>query len=227
MDKLNAFQQDVVSECYRKKFGVLSAKIGSGKSLMALVLSQRLTDGPILIVCSKSILPGWEDEIKKHYGDTLAYKVVTIDNVMDFKLRTKYRVYLTTVDTLVKCYKENQIDKQYIQQKFVTHHRHLGAYIHYYITPDEVYLNHSKGTGLFYSVVWGCLVVDEAQLYTNCNTQRCQSLGALLAKHRWLLSGTMFDEPQPERVLGYHMLLNAPNKPRSLPDTKNLLKSDQ
>jgi len=67
--------------------------------------------------------------------------------------------------------------------------------------------------------------VDEVQLYTNIETDRCQSLAALYAKHRWLLSGTLFDEPKVERIMGYYMILNAPFIPRNLPELKTLITS--
>jgi SNF2 family DNA or RNA helicase len=124
------------------------------------------------------------------------------------------------VDVIAKYYKDNSIDKDYIKQRLPDR---FGNYINYYEAPEKPYLNHIKGGGLFYSIEWGCLIIDEAQAYTNIETLRCQCLGSLYAKYRWLLSGTLFDEPKTQRILGYHVLLNVPDVPRNMPDTNKLL----
>lgn len=227
---LNDFQKAVVKECLERKFGSLSTALGSGKTLMALVLSlqlTQLTQDPILFIMSKSLLKSWEYEIKKFFGDQLKYKVIHSEymDCSQFKLRTKYPLYLTTVDCIAKAYKQNNINLNFIDQRFIAHARQLGHYENFYIAPKEPYLRHIKGMGVFYSVKWGAVMVDEAQNFTNITTIKCQGIGALAASHRWLLSGTIFSEPKPERILGYHMMLHAP-EPNSLPDTITLLKSN-
>ncbi|HSW76719.1 MAG TPA: DEAD/DEAH box helicase [Candidatus Saccharimonadales bacterium] len=226
--QLNQFQKEVLDECYQKKSAALSCPLGSGKTLISLVLSLRLTQGPILIVVSKSLITNWEDEIKKFFGDKLSYKVIhpSVTDISQWQLKKSRQIYLTTIDVLAKAYKDCMIDKQFIEQKFVQTHGRLGNYVNYYKVPHAPYLTHAIGIGLMYSIKWGCLIVDEAQMYTNIATQCCQALGAVYAKHRWLLSGTLFDEPKAERILGYHIILNVPTKPRNLPDTKKLIKSD-
>lgn len=98
--------------------------------------------------------------------------------------------------------------------------------INEYVKPTEPFLKHSCGGGYFFSITWGCFIVDEVQKYTNISTRFCQSLGAICSTHRWLLSGTMFDEPKVDRILGYYIILNDLSKPRNLPDMAQLLYSD-
>lgn len=231
-EQLNDFQKDVVDECLDKQSFVLALRLGQGKTVCSLTLALKLValhtlDTPILVVMSKSLLGTWVDEIKKFFGHLLKYKIIHQEHmdVSQWKIKKKYHIYLTTSDTVAKAYKENHIDKEFIEQKFVAHSRALGHYVNYYKVSDMPYIKHSKGNGLFFSVKWSCLIVDEAQLYTNINTIKCQGISSVVTHHRWLLSGTMFDEPKVERILGYHMLLHAPNKPRSIPDTQELLKS--
>ena len=110
------------------------------------------------------------------------------------------------------------MDKKFVNQKFAR-----GVYTNEYIKPTTPFLNHVLGGGFFYSIKWGSLIIDEVQKYTNIETIWCQSLGAVCSDYRWLLSGTMFDEPTVNRILGYHVILNADDKPRNAPDTQKLI----
>jgi SNF2 family DNA or RNA helicase len=49
--------------------------LGAGKTLMALTLIRRL-GGPVLVVCPKAVIPTWQREAERHYGD--AIEVVTL-----------------------------------------------------------------------------------------------------------------------------------------------------
>lgn len=225
--QLNSFQKPILQECMDKKSGALSLPLGCGKTLTSLVLSFYLTQNnlkPILVVCSKTLIPSWEQEIKKFFGKKVKYRVIHPEtyNISEWKIKKEVQIYITTADTVAKVYKNQFISKLFISQTKLNR----GVFVNDYNIPHKPYLNHDIGPGLFYSTDWGCLIIDEAQLYTNIKTNKCQALSALYSKRRWLLSGTLFDEPQAERILGYHILLNAPNQPRNLPDTKKLLKSN-
>lgn len=224
---LNNFQKDILKECCGKHSQSLVIPMGCGKTLISIVLSLFLTIEnllPTLIVVSKSLISNWEAEIHKFFGNHLKYTVLhqtTDKNFKKWKLNPNLQIILTTVDVIAKFYRENHIDKQFVTQVY-TNRR---IYINNYNKVTKPYLNHSVGGGVLFSITWGCLIVDEAQNYTNIDTQRCQSLGAIYTNHRWLLSGTLFNEPKSSRILGYHILLDAPNKPRNLPDTEILIKS--
>lgn len=224
-DQLNDFQKPIIKECIDKKFVGLSLPLGSGKTIISIILGLYLSmyeKNPLLIVVSKSLISSWEDEIKKFYQKKLKYRVIHPDNynIDKWKIKSSTKIILTTIDVLTKYYKDNSIDKDYITQRIPNR---FGNYINYYEPTTQPFLNHVIGGGLFYSLEWPCLIVDEAQTYTDIETQRCQSLGALHCKYRWLLSGSLFDEPKAERILGYHVMLNVPDVPRNLPDTKKLI----
>lgn len=225
--QLNTFQQDVFHEAIQKKSGVLAICLGGGKTILSLVLAFYFTQNnqlPILIVCSKSLITNWIEEIEKFYAKKIKYKVIhpTFCDVSQFKIKSKYHLYLTTADVLAKAYRDHFITNSFVNQTYINR----GVFINNYNVPHRPYLSHSIAYGVLYSIKWGCLIVDEAQLYTNIKTFKCQSLGALCVKKRWLLSGTLFDEPKAAKILGYHIILNAPHKPRNLPDTKKLLKNE-
>src|SRR3990167_7383692 len=215
--QLNELQKPVFYECIEKQSGGLSMVIGAGKTITALVTGLCLCmphKSPMLVVMSKTLIPNWEIEIKKFFNDTLKYKIINQDNVGKFKVTDKYQLYLTTVDCLSIQYRDYHISAEFIEQRFMNIKG--GLYINHYRVPKNPYLNHVRCGGLFYSIKCGCVIIDEVQIYTNITTFRCQSLGALCARYRWLLSGTMFDEPKDERLLGFMIILNVKDQPRNL-----------
>jgi SNF2 family DNA or RNA helicase len=225
--KLNDYQKDIFLDCIDKSSGGLSLPLGSGKTIISLVLSLYFTrnnNSLILVVASKSLIANWELEIKKFFGNNLKYEVVhqTIlkNNINLWKIEPDTNLVLTTIDVLSKFYKEHNVDKKFVVRNYMVNN---AMYINEYKKPDVPFLNHVIGGGIFFTKKWGCLIVDEVQKYTNIDTLWCQSLGSLCSDHRWLLSGTMFDEPKINRILGYHIILNAEGKPRDLPKTKELI----
>lgn len=246
---LTHFQVEVISECIQKGTGGLSLPMGSGKTLVSIITALHLINntvnatqnkgpnlaGPcladttvkpneaMLVVVAKSLIASWEVEIHKFFEDTLPYEVFHTDNLksrMDrWQPNPQTKLVLTTPEVISKYYKEYEISKHFVSQFNIN----PLTVVNQYNRPTKPFLNHLAGGGLLYSVKWGCLIVDEAQKYTNVGTDRCQGLGAICANYRWVLSGTLFDEPKAERVLGYHLILDM--TPRTLPDTAKLLTS--
>ena len=162
-DQLNDFQKPIVQECDEKQSGGLSLVVGSGKTIVSLVLAlyQNMeNEQPILVIVSKSLMDTWETEIEKFYGTQLTYKVIhpSVTDIGKWKIKTP--IILTTVDVLAKYYKENSIDKLFIKQVFPPR---FGNYVNHYNNIKEPYLNHVIGGGLFYSIQWGTIIIDEAQ----------------------------------------------------------------
>jgi len=236
---LTHFQVEVIAECIQKGTGGLSLPMGSGKTLVSIVAALNLINNfnnlstsnsdpntpnnTILVVVAKSLIANWEVEIHKFFEDTLPYEIFHTDNLKSrmgrWVLSPETKLVLTTPEVLAKYYKEYEIAKVFISQFNIN----PLTVVNQYNRPTRPFLSHLSGGGLLYSVRWGCLIVDEAQKFTNFNTDRCQGLGAICAQHRWALSGTLFDEPKAERVLGYHLILDM--VPRTLPDTTKLITS--
>lgn len=220
---LNDFQRDIFKECMSRNSGGLSLPMGSGKTLIAIVLSLYKvwdTRKPILIVCAKSLVASWISEISKFFGDELKYEVIhksSMGTRLDtwHTTRDKY-IYLTTPDNLAIFYRDNNIENVFIG---TGHRRNVISYS----SPTAPLLEEQTGSGAFYSQEWGIIVIDEAQKYTNINTQKCRALCSLYSKNRWVLSGTMFDEPKPERILGYYMLINDTGVEHNIPAVKSLI----
>jgi len=220
MDKLNSFQQSVLQECLLKKNGGMSLPMGSGKTLLSIVLGlTQSPDDPILVVVAKTLVENWKFEIAKFFGTTLPYQVLHSDYEKDmdaWKLDPSTRLVITTSDVISKVYKCKNIETKFVILDIVNQGRFNQHSIVRYRVPNTPFAA-ADGQGLLFSRVWGSLIIDEIQKFTKVSSMRCRGLAAICAKHRWGLSGTMFDEPSVERLLGYHLIINSPTFPRTLP----------
>nr|QBK87448.1 MAG: DEAD/SNF2-like helicase [Marseillevirus LCMAC201] len=222
---LNDFQIGILDDCLNKGSGGMSCPMGSGKTLVAILLSLQQTEDIILIVVAKNLIASWEFEIQKFFGHTLKYEVLHPDSLkkklMYWSPKKTTRIVLTTPDIVSKHYKENSVSQSFI--RYVPHPENPFVVTKYYNQPTKPFLNHTRGGGYIFSKRWGCLIVDEMQCYTNINSYRCQGLAAVCSKYRWALSGTLFNEPKVERILGYYLILDIPDTPRNLPEMSRLL----
>jgi SNF2 family DNA or RNA helicase len=219
---LNKYQKEVFSECIQKGSGGLSLPMGFGKTRLSLViaLKQIGSNGIGLVVVSKSLLESWKTEIKKCFGESLKYQVLhrdVVKNMDKWNIETGTRIILTTIDVVSGLYKNKKLERSLIRYDEVDHG---GGLIHreiFYNQVKEPMCKSTIGAELIYSSVLDCLIVDEVQKFTNVSSDRCRGLVSLFSKNRWVLSGTMFDEPKIERILGYYLIINDISFPRNLP----------
>jgi SNF2 family DNA or RNA helicase len=201
---------------------------GKEKTLTLKMKVEKEVIDPILIVCGKSLIASWETEIKKFFEDQLVYDVVHKGKmgkkIFKWKLRDRkendVQIILTTADNLAIFYKENEIKNQYIKRTTINHGMTV---INHYQASKQTLGKHKYGGGAFYANTFSILIIDEGQKYTNMETDRCQSLCSIHAKHRWVLSGTLFDEPVTRRILGYHMMIGYTDVPDNIPDMEKLV----
>ena len=229
ISKLNDFQKNVLKECMIKGSGGLSLALGSGKTITSIVLGLRLTVNtkPILVVVSKTLVESWVFEINKFFGDSLKYVILhnTYGKVSDFELTDDIKLIITTPELISKYYKDDNISDKFIRKEIVNAGRFNQHTINIYNKPESPFSSIKTGGTILFSIKWGCLIVDEVQKYTRITTQRSQGLAAICAQHRWVLSGTMFSEPTTERILGYHLIIDHPTFPRTMPAAEQYIKS--
>lgn len=224
-DHLTPFQRTIFDECIAKKSGGLSLPMGSGKTLLSLVLALHEASDPnalSLVIVAKNLIPSWELEIRKFFGDTLMYDVLHRSRLGDdydtWRPKPGTKLIIATPQTVARAYKAYVVNERLISYHEVRH-EFPRIVLKYFNNPKAPFLKHNMGTGVLFSRTWHTLIVDEIQQYTNIETQVCQGLVSVYATRRWLMSGTVFNEPKPERVLGYYAILDWPNTPRNLPDT--------
>ena len=229
--QLTDIQLDVLNDCLNKKSGGLSLPMGFGKSIISLVLSLEQTkdiNRPILIVMSKTLIESWLHEIKKFFDDKLKYIVFHpeyLKKINQFTMKDDIKVFLTTPDVISKYYKQENISDLFIRQRIENEGLFGQHFVNEYNRPSITFSSINTGGAILYSTEWGCLIVDEVQNFTKITTVKCQGIASLFAYNRWALSGTIFNEPVLERILGYYLIIDDEKFPRSLPDAKKYLSS--
>jgi len=173
---------------------------------------------PILIIMTKTLLLPWAEEIKKFYQNTLKFQIYYKDTP-NFVLDEDTVIILTTPQVLIKYYKLYDLSSKIIHRQTTG----LIKKIEYITNDDEPLLAETESFNL-YSIKWSCLIIDEIQKFTNIQTKACQSIIAISSHHKFGLSGTMFDEPKPERILGYYKMLSLPFECMTVADTRRFLK---
>ena len=229
---LSPFQTDILEECLKKESGGLSLVMGSGKTLISLILGleqiKNSVDDTILIIVSKTLLESWVFEIKKFFKDNLKFEILHPSYNKKINLYKKNKdtcIILTTIDVVTKYYKQENISNKFITQQIINEGRFNQHIINFYNNTEIPYSNNDIGGAILYSTNWGCMIVDEVQNYTKIDTDKCKSLGSICAKNRWVLSGTMFNEPTSQRLLGYNIIIDNKKFPRTLPATELYIKS--
>lgn len=205
---LNEEQKAVIRECKILGSGSMCVPLGFGKTYTSLALAihlrKKIEDKPpILIVVPKTLLEQWMSEIKKFYGERSENFVAILHNEYvkydDFEVKNRTAIVLTTPETVLKAYKVFNIEDMFISQ------RDAFAQIEY-DTSNKPYFKEKTGLGIFFSIKWSCIVIDEADSCLNVTTKRCKSLASLSAYHRWLLSGTLISEPKKQILYGYYLI---------------------
>ena len=228
---LNEFQMDIFIQSIEKKSGGLSLTMGSGKTLISIVTAleqTKVNNKPILVIASKTLLETWVQEINKFFGNKLKYVVFHseyIKNINSFELKDDIKIVITTPEVISKYYKQEGINDKFIRQVTVNEGRFNQHVINVYNRPEKPYSVIKIGGAIIYSNVWGSLIVDEVQNFTKIKTIKCQSISSICSIHRWALSGTIFNEPTTERILGYHLIIDDKDFPRTLPETEKIIKN--
>jgi len=229
---LNPTQQGLVSDAIEMTQNpqfrglLFHLPMGSGKTRTGLITGLNLYD-QFLVICSKTLIPNWIDELNKVFGhQQFQYEVVHRDylgsGLDTWTPSPRSRIIFTTPETVLKSYKENGIEDHFVDVQV------NPKKTYYYSLPQErPFITRTldiSGPGLLHSIAWKGIFVDECQNFTNALTSTCRAVASLYTPHRWLLSGTPLQEPKSERLLGFFLLLNYP-KPNSLPEMNYWLKS--
>jgi len=182
---------------------------------------------PLLVVASKTLVGSWEVEIAKFFGTSLKYQIIN-DDPKNFTLEPDTLVVIVTPETASKFYKDNMISEKFItKDKYIDPNVRFPLIKNVYGTPKVPYLRTAIGGSIIYQRNWACLIIDEGHRYTNVTTARCQALGAICSRYRWILSGTMFDEPKVEKILGYYVILHWTRFPRDIPEATKFIRSPE
>ena len=230
MALLTRLQNGVVQECIRKKRGCICVPMGCGKTLIGLTLIDHMLPLTSLIICSKTLVESWINEIHKFFDDRLQYVVYHGDymsksEMLDFKPSNNHNIVITTPETVSRISKELRI-----RDSFVTKRTKQCQMVCHYNIPKKPLLDkflYVDVPGAFlYTQRWSTLLIDEMQNYTNVDSEVCISLSAIYATHRWGLSGTPVDNPKINIIMGVHYIVGDDTFPKCKQDAEKYVRTD-
>lgn len=212
--KLKPTQLDVINEILNRDFkkGSLSLPLGFGKTIISLCLAL-MTEGPVIGVVSLTLLSSWCEQIKKFFGDDFKYEVLYkshVKNIKKWTIKDDTKLVLTTPEVIKAQFKELNLNDSFAIT--ITPPNFGPQYVEY-VLPTKPMSKVKVGPASIYSINWGMIFIDEGQNYNNITSEKCRSISCLYAKKRYILSGTPFNEPKPERFLGYFVILHLPITP--------------
>jgi len=223
MELLNDVQRGLVESMIEKvemanfRGCLMYLPMGSGKTRVSLISGLNMYGleegrGPMLVVCSKTLIGNWIDEIRKLFGSSLQYEVLHRDylgsRIDNWVPHSGTRLVLTTSEVVMKSYKLNGLEGLYVSEEG----RGFGkAHCYHLPMTGPLVRGDVVGVSVIHNKRWDGMYVDECQNYTNIRTQTCRALSSVYRRHSWLLSGTPLQEPKSERLLGFFQLLNYPS----------------
>lgn len=228
LHELHPYQYNIVCEARQLQKGALCLPMGSGKTMLSLLIcSIDCHDAPFLVVCAKSLLASWETELAKFFGPDSAapltyrkwLKACDVGPVPP-----GVNLILTTPDVVGIVYKKLNIERLFVEtvrlQINDTNLKNDNLLYHRLNRPILDDDGNRDPMSELYRREWAAAVVDEAHMYMNIRTRCCRSLACLWSTRTWLLSGTLFDEPHATKVMGFLYLLHVPDAPQTLADVK-------
>ncbi|KAF2265794.1 hypothetical protein CC78DRAFT_514734 [Lojkania enalia] len=165
--------------------GLMADQMGLGKTLMMLanIVNGRppksVTVRTTLIVASPGLLSQWKQEIETHTNANLSVMRYGPGNRLDcshkFEIFKHFDIILTTYSEIMRSYPKNEppITMQTAEQKLAWWK-----------------VEWQKKRGVLHRMVWHRIVLDEAQMIKNHSSRTSIACRALMAIHRWALSGT-------------------------------------
>lgn len=225
---LNESQKQIIYECKRRKLTNcgLSLPLGYGKTRIGICLGLEMSQQPILVVVSKTLLVGWINEIENAFGKEFPYEILHKDFCKDFenwKIKKETRLVIVTCDTIVSAYKNFHIENLILN--YIQPNEFAPVVLEYIYPKTPLFDGDIPNIGALYSIHWGTMIVDEIQKYTEITTKKCRALISIASHHRFAMSGTMFDEPKITRFFGFSSILHLA-VPQTLPDFTTFVRSE-
>lgn len=182
--------------------GIVSLKMGLGKTLVALVhiLSRPKGEFPSLVIASKTVMHEWKSQgIEKFFGKQVKVLYLHKDFIpkssfdsLKRKDIMKYDLVISTYDVCVQaCKNKNYVEEclEYGDEHTLMNGKVVGVHCR---TRSQADLPNEKGAGLLYGTPWDLVICDESQRYANPKTKIFRCIMALYGKNKWCLTGTIF-----------------------------------
>jgi len=105
--QIKAIEEIEKWEKIRLKGGILGFKMGLGKTITTLAYIEKKCKKRVLIICDKSNLPNWINQIEEHYGGIFNYLVLHKDYIDIKKVKINKGIILTTYEFIASSKKNN------------------------------------------------------------------------------------------------------------------------
>lgn len=207
----------IASESYDPTEMLISA--GLSKNVINIIKRYENCDFhtmPNLVVCPKSIIYEWKNDIEKFFGDTLPYFVFTKQSLgkkfddVTFKELRKYKIILTTYETVMNIVKKcKTADRQFILDDG---QRKIG--IKNARKPNMENIYDVSGGSLLVKTSWNWVVADESHRFANPKSATFYAMMCLYGDKKLCLSGTPLRNFQSDlysqfRFCGFDMYMYA------------------
>ena len=208
---------------YGIRGGIISLKMGLGKSLTALahILTTSRGEFPSLIVGSKTVVNEWKTQgVEKFFGTNVSALYVHKDYIdkniekLTREIIKKYDVVITTYDVLKSVCRKYAYHEE-CQEMGDEHTLMKGKVVTIHPrTRRQADQPHLVGPRVLYGTPWRAVICDESQVFANPKTFTFKSVMALYGDNKWLLTGTPIRNYDTDiwaqlRFLGYNGITTA------------------
>ncbi len=184
----------IVRSSHGIRGGILALELGLGKTLVSIAhaLMKQSKTNPILVVCTKTLMWEWKNQLQKFFGDNI--KVLYFHSELigkphflniskkEFK---EYDVVVTTYDVVRgECSKKHHDSRWRILGESG---RGIGMRE---ATGVEKSKENPYGPALLFKLHFPTIISDESQKFNNHKTALFRSMMSMEADFKWCLSGT-------------------------------------
>ena len=181
--------------------GILALEMGLGKTLSCFaycnMFPSPLTNNkvmiPYLVICGKTQLTIWRNELEKFFGSRLKCVIYHKDHMdkgeyehMTIQKLQQYDYIITTYD--ICC----NVSKKYGCNEKCLVRTGQGNYMRIAMIRSPTVTTQMNITGpkILYTTQWPRIFVDEAHKIRNINSKTFKAIMSLASKEKWCLSGT-------------------------------------
>lgn len=211
--KLYKYQQDIINwmnkitkkKLYGSEGGVLFVDMGLGKTFTTLEYLRQNKIKKALIVCSKTLIQEWIQQIDKFY-DIKPKVIILHSNYCKLKKITKeeiekHDIVITTYHMLSRANKLSKEEK--ISDKYIyTEESYRGGRKQWVIEKNnkKFVKDNLNGIHSIYNIHWDTFIVDECQTLTNWKTSFFKSSYSIITDTIFGLSGTPIKNNRNELI---------------------------
>ena len=176
--------------------GIISIPMGTGKTfttLCKIMMDYEKTKRPSLIICPKSIVSVWSEEIEKFFPEDEGKHLLVCENKtnllkkFDIKLLNNVKIVITTYSFLLNMGKKREVIDKVISKQ----NDRITSIDLRRIPKKEPNYKDLYGDELLFEYIWENTVLDESHKVCNLKSKSFLTLMYLISKKKWCLTGNI------------------------------------